>query len=507
MFAWLARVSAWPWRAWRGHRASICAAFWQAGWAEMLLRRNSLCRMRIAGGSHSAFLSGLSRQAAAHECYGEADRLPRRSPLWFTLGVALLVAFPIAGPAMAQDALVARVQELNRAGQWNAAAELAAEHLASVAADRSRERCELMYNLAYARTRLGQFHAARSALASFARECFGLPDGHWLKREVGRLRAEIGDSGERSGPDDDAFWKTVDPASVGLDAEVVEEHRALCEQTGADACLLVFRGAIVQEWTSAHYREPMMAMSVTKSITGLLVGMLVDDGRIPNIDQRVCTYIAQWCAGTRGRVTLRHLLSMTSGLPRMWRSGVGHVSDKNTFVIGLEPTDEPGAKWAYSNEGVQLLSPVLDSAAGEPIQDYARKRLFEPLGMYKTQLQVDERGHAWTYADMLTTPRDLARIGLLMLNRGMWEGHRIISEEWIKRSTTPSQALNPAYGLLWWLHDEPRGYAGEGYLDTDLHVFPDLGLVAVRMQAQEAGRAPGRTYEREALRLFRRMVR
>src|SRR5918997_1960804 len=170
-------------------------------------------------------------------------------------------------------------------------------------------------------------------------------------------------------------------------------------------------------------------MSTTKSVTGLLVGMLVDDGKIKSIDEPVCAYLKEWCEGSKGRVTLRHLLTMTSGLPDLHGAshGVGYEGDKNTYVLGLPLAREPGTKWTYSNEGVQLLSPILDKAAGEPIQDYARPRLFEPLGMRETRLHLDSKNHAWTYADMETSARDFARIGLLMLNKGVWQGRRIVS--------------------------------------------------------------------------------
>lgn len=146
--------------------------------------------------------------------------------------------------------------------------------------------------------------------------------------------------------------------------------------------------------------------------------------------------------------------------------------------------NEPGTSWAYSNEGAQLLSPLLDKAAGEPIQDYARKRLFKPLGMQRTRLHLDEKKHAWTYADMETTPREMARIGLLMLNKGMWQGQRVVSESWVAQSTRKSQALEPHYGLLGWLYDSPQGYAALGYLDTNLYVFPHQELIVVRMQSK-----------------------
>jgi CubicO group peptidase (beta-lactamase class C family) len=205
-------------------------------------------------------------------------------------------------------------------------------------------------------------------------------------------------------------------------------------------------------------------------------------------------------------VTLRHLLTMTSGLPRMRDSSVGFVGDKDAFVMRSMPTREPGTVWDYSNEGAQLLSPILDKAAGEPIQEYARRRLFEPLGMQDTQLMVDRAGHAWTYADMQTTPRDLARLGLLMLQRGSWGNKQIVPAAWVDSSTRPSQTLNPRYGLLWWIDPEAGAFAGHGHLDTDLHVIPKSELVIVRMQSRPKANVPEGTYEDAALRLYPQLV-
>jgi CubicO group peptidase (beta-lactamase class C family) len=312
-------------------------------------------------------------------------------------------------------------------------------------------------------------------------------------------------SSSGAGAADDGYWKTIDPAAAGLNVTAFAAHQALCERTGADACLVVYHGRIAQEWYSARYTVPMYAMSSTKSVAGLLVGMLIDDGRIKSIDEPVCAFIVTWCSGLRAKVTLRHLLSMTSGLPMMRDSSVGFVTDKDAYVMNLMPVSEPGTTWAYSNEGAQLLSPILDKAAGEPIQDYARKRLFGPLGMRETRLHVYP-DHAWTYADMETTARDFARLGLLMLGRGMWQGHRIVSERWLALSTRPSQTLNPRYGLLWWIDPEIRGFAAHGHLDTDLHIIPDLDLVIVRMQLKPVPGVGEGTYEREGLRLFRTLV-
>jgi CubicO group peptidase (beta-lactamase class C family) len=435
------------------------------------------------------------------------------SALLTALACAALLA-PAAASAR-QDATLTKLMELNREGRWDEAARVAQGFLAEGAQKPTAQRCEALNGLAYAQTRLGRTAEAWETLASFDKDCKSLPPHmSWITTEAARLRSDLSSKPRPTpaparprptpAPQDD-FWQTADPSALGLNVEALKRHAELCQRTGADACLVVYKGRIVQELYGPRYSAPMMAMSSTKSVTGLLVGALLDDGKIKSADEPVCNYVKEWCAGPKGakdKVTLRHLLTMTSGLPRFRDKSVGWVSDKNQFVINLTLSAEPGSAWAYSNEGVQLLSPVIDKAAGEPAQDYARRRLFEPLGMNDTRLHLDEQGHAWTYADMETTPRDFARLGVLMLNKGTWRGRRVLSESWVEQSTKPSQKLDPNYGLLWWLI--PGGYAALGYLDTNLYVFPAQELVVVRMQSKPLDPQPN--YHSEALAIFKQFT-
>jgi CubicO group peptidase (beta-lactamase class C family) len=262
---------------------------------------------------------------------------------------------------------------------------------------------------------------------------------------------------------------------------------------------------VISEWYSPRYRTPVATMSSVKSVTGLLAGLLVADGKLA-VDDPISRFVPGWLDGLRGRVTVRHLLTMTSGLSkaRTPAESVGFAADKSGFVINLKPTSEPGSQWEYSNEGVQLLSPILEQAAGVPLQDYARDRLFRPLGMDETRLRVDGEGHAWTYADAETTLRDFARLGELMRNKGRWRGQQVVSEAWVDASTQPCPK-NANYGYLWWIVKDPKGFAALGYLDTSCYVFPSLELVVARIQARPYLFAT-EPYEPNALALFKRIV-
>jgi CubicO group peptidase (beta-lactamase class C family) len=413
----------------------------------------------------------------------------------------LCAALGLAAPLAAQ---AADPMALNRAGRWDEAAAAARAILAKPATPTGH--CEARSHLVSALSRLRRADEARVEAAAYDRACAALAADHWTRREVARARTDLaGEGAERSttrpAADD---WAVADPASLGMDTAALAAHRRLCEESGADACVVVHRGKLVQEWYGPRYAEPIGAMSSTKSVTGLLAGMLVADGKL-SPEHPVSRYIPEWKAGAEAGVTVRQLLTMTSGLPDFPADAreVGSVTDKEAFAFGLPLATRPGEAWAYSNDGAFLLSPLLDRAAGEPIEEYARRRLFAPLGMRSTRLHVYPAGQAWTHADMQTTARDLARVGQLMLNGGRWGGARVVPEAWVRESVRPSQQLNPSYGLLWWL-DVPGGYAARGYLDTDVYVLPGRELVVVRMQRRPVEGAA--RYEPAAHGLFARMT-
>lgn len=319
-------------------------------------------------------------------------------------------------------------------------------------------------------------------------------------------------------------WPRADPDTMGLSAEALQAHLDRCQQSEAFGCLVAYRGYVVQEWYRLEHRSPFLGTaSAVKSWTGLLAGMLIADGAIDSVGVPVARFIPEWTAGAEAGVTLRHLLTMTAGLadhtgnqitvPPLNAAddrpspGPGVVAEKNTtgYVMDLPLDWSPGERFSYSNEGVQLLSPILERAAGMPLAQYARERLFAPLGMASTRLMVDEYYNTVTFGGAETTLTDFARIGQLMLNEGDWNGASIVPADWVEQSTTPTDIM-PNYGLLWWIDPARSNFAATGDLDNVCIVFPGLDLVVARMQRDPQPDAAVRYQSVGTLNLLRRIV-
>lgn len=312
-------------------------------------------------------------------------------------------------------------------------------------------------------------------------------------------------------------WPVADPDSLGLDAAALEEHRVRCEESEASACLVVWRGEIIQEWYAPDYPSDPIAMqpwigtrSAAKSVGGLLAGMLIADGNIPDIDTPVSEFIPEWVAGADSGVTVRHLLTMTSGVARNPEGvrGPGVVAAKNLreFAMRLPLEATPGERWNYSNEGAQLLAAVMEEAADMPLAAYARERLFDPIGMATSFMRLDEYANTVLIGGMRTRLREFARIGQLVANNGSWNGSQLVPEAWIRAMLTPVEQ-NEYYGYLWWIDEELGAYSAAGTFDQLIYVLPDVDLVAVRLQRDVKSGRTGDYWGRTTPTILRRIVR
>lgn len=274
-------------------------------------------------------------------------------------------------------------------------------------------------------------------------------------------------------------------AQPGIDADKLRDLLELCDSTRADEVALYHRGHLVTHWRrNGDCTDRIFnTTSMVKSWTGIVAGILIEEGTWGSVDDPICDYLPEWKAGCRNQVTLRDLLTMSAGLNQKSGGGILAEADMNAYALQVEPDTLPGLRFSYSNASVHLLGMAMESATGQSAQAVFSTRLFDPLGMDSTHLYLDEAGNYATYGGAQTTVQDAARVGLLLRNDGIWEGERLISEDWLKEMVRPSEQA-PYYGYLWWLdlQSENPSYAAMGDFGKLTIVFPGLDLVFVRAQ-------------------------
>jgi CubicO group peptidase (beta-lactamase class C family) len=242
--------------------------------------------------------------------------------------------------------------------------------------------------------------------------------------------------------------------------------------------------------------------SITKSVTSLLVGIALDRGWLVSLDTPVFDLFPEHrdlATLDNAAITLRHLITMSAGWS--WSEDLPYSDARNSerLMIDAENPDRyvlsrplarpPGASWIYSGGCTHLLASIVARAAGRPLQDIVRSELFEPLGIAEFEWVHHGSGQPMAASGLRLRPRDLMRIGQLALDRGLWQGRRVVAEDWIERSLTPQtngQGLF-FYGYHWWLGrslvrgKEVTWAAGIGWGGQRLFVVPSHGLVVLVM--------------------------
>ncbi|MCD9153183.1 serine hydrolase domain-containing protein [Aeromicrobium duanguangcaii] len=221
-------------------------------------------------------------------------------------------------------------------------------------------------------------------------------------------------------------------------------------------CTLVMRGdEVVHEHPAGSRDATRRVYSITKSIVGVLLAIAAAEDEL-SLDDPVSRHVPRWPAES-GDVTIRHLMSMTSG--RAWTEALDgamiRAADQTSAALATGQQNTPGATWQYDNLASQVLSAVLTSAVGD-IETYADARLFTPLGLTDTSWSRDRAGSVTTYAGIVSSCADLARLAVMMRDQGRFAGRQVVPAAAVSELTTPSSDLNAAYGLLWWTNAEGR---------------------------------------------------
>ncbi|EYB68260.1 beta-lactamase [Deinococcus phoenicis] len=292
---------------------------------------------------------------------------------------------------------------------------------------------------------------------------------------------------------------TAPPEAVGLDPARLH---AACLHVARDlpqvtSLLVARRGHLAFErYFGIEATEPQDTQSVTKSALSLLTGIALDRGLLPGPDQPVLPLLPGLTDSVKDtrwpHVTLRHLLTMTSGLPSeltdpAYDDAWFTSSDPVRFALAQALVSPPGTAFHYSNAGAHVLGAVLAHAARQDLAAFAQEALWTPLGITAPPWPRDPQGRPFASGGLRLTPRQMLRLGQLVLQRGEWAGQRVVSPAWVEEATRPHvpgyewmEGL-PGYGLLWWVTREgnTEGWYATGYGGQYVAVFPELDLVAV----------------------------
>ena len=239
--------------------------------------------------------------------------------------------------------------------------------------------------------------------------------------------------------------------------------------------------------------------SVSKSIVSLLYGIAMAEGLAPGLDQSLVDQFPEYedlaVDSQRKKLKVAHALSMTLGLrwdeslpytdPRNSETAMDMAPDRYRYVLEQPIVETPGRRWAYNGGATSVIARLVSLGTGKSIVDFARERLFQPLGIRDFEWLVDRRGEPIAASGLRLRPRDLARIGQLILNVGAWGETQVVPAQWLSASFTRKAQVRDGieYGYHWWLGTLPN--SGERWIGAfgnggqRLFVIPDLQMVVV----------------------------
>ncbi len=324
----------------------------------------------------------------------------------------------------------------------------------------------------------------------------------------------------------DDGWEISSPDSVGMDgAKLCTIAARLAQRTTTVHSIVVVRhDKLVFEQYFPGYDQPWGQpdgqfeftattkhdmRSATKSVTSLLIGIAIDRKLIAGVDEPVLRFFPDYAALKQpgwDAITLRHLLTMSSGFK--WDEARAWTDPKNDeprlvtepdplgYILSRPIAAPPDTLWTYSGGNTELLGNIIERVSKQSLEAFAREALFQPLGITDVEWKPYKNGKIAAAAGLRLRPRDAAKIGQLVLNRGQWNGRQVVPADWIAQSITPRfQAVGYFggtlfYGYQWWMGrslaagKEIKWVGAFGWGGQRIFIVPELDLVMMTTTAQ-----------------------
>jgi CubicO group peptidase (beta-lactamase class C family) len=289
-------------------------------------------------------------------------------------------------------------------------------------------------------------------------------------------------------------WRTSTPEEQGIDSRGIVQmlEKIVHEGLPVHGFLLIRNGFLVSEayFAPAAGDQTHLLYSMTKSVTSTLVGIAISEGFIKGVDQKVLDFFPQIKEKNSDayltELTIENLLTMSAGYADIIAPGPDAAVDWVQALLSKPIADKPGSTFLYNSGAAHVLSAIIEIATGRTEKEYAREKLFTPLGIDEFYWLADSMGRNFGNSWLKLRPVDMVKFGYLFLNKGLWNGRQTVPKDWVEKSTmrhmdtrgTMNIAEDDGYGYLWWMNSF-GGFSAHGFGGQYIFVLPRFNTVAV----------------------------
>ena len=285
-----------------------------------------------------------------------------------------------------------------------------------------------------------------------------------------------------------AFMRAT-PESQGISSDLLASllrELDASKDTEMHHFMALRHGKVICECNFAPYPKGMwhITHSMCKSITGMAIGMLIEEGKLKldeNIYDIFSDHMNAFSKIFRPAITVENLLTMTSGVT-FNESGIVSGNDWLESFLNASVNGKPGTEFQYNSLNTYVLSAIVTKRTGETLTEYLTPRLFEPLGITKYYWETCPKGITKGGWGLFLCAEDMAKLGQLYLQKGEWNGQQLISEYWIEISTArhlKTQNDTYGYGYQLWMEQRPGSFEYNGMLGQNVIIYPDMDMVLV----------------------------
>ena len=279
-----------------------------------------------------------------------------------------------------------------------------------------------------------------------------------------------------------------------LSAEKVNESvlnqlsNMIMSDPATQALIVSHKGNIILEQYGNGYSKTdfVTSQSIAKAFYAVLFGVAIEKGLLDDLDQPISDYLPEWKNDKRGKITIRNLLEMKSGLYRSesWNEEMFLSRNNLDFALSVELVKEPGEIFEYNNVNTALLGPVIEKIYNASPHEVLKKEILNPLEITEYGLWKDHALNDITFHGIDLAPLDFIKFGQLYAQKGSWEGKQLVNKAFMEQSMQPiSEGPGELYGMhtsIRKMSENKRLLVKEGFNGQYLFVIPEENLVAVK---------------------------